>query len=154
MEAWRRGLFSELVHESCRCARQSVTTFVGTSGDGHTLKVFTRLMLRDQVRAAVRWLTDRAPSKVLPAIPVNHTGKSVFDVVRDKHPDPSVPAEDAFIQCDTPPPSMDVDITNSHVELIARSVRGGAGPGGSTAIQWQDIFCCDIGPPVGSSVIV
>ena len=36
------------------------------------------------------------------------------------------------------PPHTDVDVTGSHIEHVARCIQGGAGPGGSSAVQWHD----------------
>ena len=68
---------------------------------------------------------------------VNGGPKSVLDVLRVKHSEPSHNDVQAFLDCDDLPPLTEVDVTGSLVEQMARRIHGGAGPGGSTAIQWQ-----------------
>ena len=46
-------------------------------------------MLKGQVRAATRWITDCVPGSVLsPSDIDNGSGKNVFEVLKDKHPEP------------------------------------------------------------------
>ena len=54
------------------------------------LKVFTRLMLKGELRAATRWITERGSGRVLsPCDEVGSEGRTVFDVLKEKHPDPA-----------------------------------------------------------------
>ena len=55
------------------------------------------------------------------------SGKTVFDVLKEKHPEPRCVNEIAFINCEELPPFMDVDITGGHVEQVDRKLQGGAG---------------------------
>ena len=43
-----------------------------------------------------------------------------------------------FCHANNLPPLTDVDVTGSHIEHVARCIQGGAGPGASSAGQWQD----------------
>jgi len=60
------------------------------------IRAFTKLMLQGNVRAAVRWITERSGGGVLmpsDLTEVSHpNGKkssmTVFDVLRTKHPEP------------------------------------------------------------------
>ena len=89
MDTWRKGCFDELLYECIRCARQSPRGSGKPIDDDHVLKVFTRLMLKGQVRFATRWITDRAPGSVLSPLDIdNGSGKNVFEVLKDKHPEP------------------------------------------------------------------
>ena len=103
----------------------------------HTIAVF---MLRGQVRAAVRFITDRVSrggilsSDFLSNVP----SLTVFDVLAKKHPEPSEVVPSTFLPCDTLPPLSDLDITGRHVEKITRRLQGASGPGGSSATQWRD----------------
>ena len=84
-------------------------------------------------------MTERSSSGrgVLDPTLVVQDDKTVFDLLKEKHPPPSLLNERACLPCDDLPPLIDVDVTGSHVERVARMIRGGAGPGGSSAIQWQ-----------------
>ena len=117
MDAWKQNRFDELVYELERCARIKSKVGSSNSDEDHIIKVFSRLMLRGQVRSAVRWLTDRAPGQILiPTSVVDPSGKTVFDVLKEKHPEPRCVNENAFIKCEELPPVMDVDVTGGHVE--------------------------------------
>ena len=59
LDAWRSSQVDELLYEAERCSQQLPKPHHGKGGDEHTVRVFTRLMLRGQVRSAVRWMTER-----------------------------------------------------------------------------------------------
>ena len=65
---------------------------------------------------------------------------SVLEALRLKHPPPasSTLSQEAFLPYPEPPPMIDLDITGAHILLVARWLRGGAGPGGSDSSAWQD----------------
>ena len=63
--------------------------------------------------------------------------KTVLDLLKEKHPPPSSCNDRACVPCNDLPSLTDVDITSAHIEKVARMIHGGAGPSGSTAIQWQ-----------------
>ena len=98
--------------------------------------------LRGQLRSAVRWLTERdsGGSVLLPSTVIDPSGKSVLDVLKEKHPDPSPSVKEAFLVCEELPPLMDIDVTGAHICKVARKIQGGAGPGSTTASQWQDFL--------------
>ena len=63
-----------------------------------------------------------------------------MDMLKRKHPEPKDAAEKAFLHCDELPPMADVDMTASHVEKVARQIKGGK----SLVVLWQcigRIFC-------------
>ena len=64
-------------------------------------------------------------------------GKSIADVLQEKHPEPCCSGNDAFLPCDSLQPVLYVDITADYVERVAHRIQGAAGPGGSTAMQWH-----------------
>ena len=103
-----------------RCARQ-FTRPRKKDDEDHTIAVFTRLMLRGQVRSAVRLITDRVSGGGVLSIdsPSNVPGMSVLDVLRQKHPEPGNVKPSTFMLCDTLPPLSDLDITADHVEKVA-----------------------------------
>ena len=108
-----------------------------SSSPEHVLKVFSHLMLKGQLRSAVRWVTERMHTGGVlhPSDVVENGSKSVLEVLENKHPEPSGTGADAFMPCDTLPPLIEVDITGSHVERVARGIQGSAGPGGTNAAQ-------------------
>ena len=63
---------------------------------------------------------------------------SVFDVLKQKHPDPGNVEPSTFMLCDALPPLSDLNITTGHVEKVVRQLQGAAGPGEPSALQWHD----------------
>ena len=57
--------------------------------------------------------------------------------LHEKHPDPGVIDESAFMPCDDLPPLLDLDITADYVERVAHQIQGSSGPCESTALQWH-----------------
>ena len=51
-----------------------------------------------------------------------------------KHPMPGTVDPIAFIDCNTLPPLIDIDVTPSHVEKVAHCI---SGPGDTDSLQWQ-----------------
>ena len=94
-------------------------------------------MLQGQICSAVRFMTDRVSGGGVLSLdsPSNVPGMSVFDVLKQKHPEPGNFEPSTFMLCDTLPPLSDLDITAGKV---ARQLQGAAGPGGSSTLQWHD----------------
>ena len=136
MEDWKGEKFTDLFFDAERCSRQH-TRPRHTDGEDHTVVVFTQLMLRGQVRSAVRFISDRVSGGGVLAYDSSSgvPGKSVADVLQEKHPEPCCSDNDAFLPCDSLPPVLGVDITADYVERVAHRIQGAAGPGGSTAMQ-------------------
>ena len=111
LEDWKVEKFTDLVFDAERCSRQHSKPR-RKDGEDHTVAVFTRLMLRGQVCSAVRFITDRVSGGGVLACdsPSGIPGKSVADVLREKHPEPCSFGRDAFLPCDSLPPVLDVDI--------------------------------------------
>ena len=68
MKLWRDGQFDALLQEAIRCDQSLRNSHERPSvkdSQKHLIKVFTRLMLEENVRAAVRWLTERSGGGVL-----------------------------------------------------------------------------------------
>ena len=97
-------------------------------------------MLQGQVRSAIRFTTDRVSGGGVFSLdsPSNIPGMSIFDVLKQKHPEPGNFEPSTFMLCDTLPPLSDLDITAGKV---ARQLQGAAGPGGSSTLQWHDYIC-------------
>lgn len=65
---------------------------------------------------------------------------SVLQCLQEKLPEPSQIDENAFLPCTVLPPLIEIDITASHIEQAACSLRGGAGPSGVCAMLWQSFL--------------
>ena len=115
IQAWKTEMYGDLLFEFNRCSKQQPKSFHTTSNGHHILKVFSYLMLKGQVRAAVRRLTERADKGgVLDISTYTNDGpKTVLDVLKEKHPDPAQSSAKAFLSCSELSPLIDVDITGS-----------------------------------------
>ena len=70
------------------------------------------MMLTD----ATRWITGRTAGRVLQPTDIDpKSGKTVFDVLKEKHPPPGKLNPDAFLHCGPLPPLVDIDVTAVHV---------------------------------------
>ena len=80
-------------------------------------------MLEGNVRAAVCWVTERAGGGLLrPTDSVEYNypqlgviSKTVLDVLRLKHPDPSIPPASILPSLDNLPYLEDVEVTGAHI---------------------------------------
>ena len=121
MQAWRSNQIDELLFDAERCSQQMPKPQRGNGDEEHTVRVFTRLMLRGQLRSAVRWMMERASSGgILDPSTVGHEGgKTVLEVLKEKHPEPREASVRAFLSCDELPPLVDIDVTAAHVQKVA-----------------------------------
>ena len=85
IETWRKQCYDQLLHEFVRCAKQWSKSHSSRSENNkdNVFKIFSRLMLRGEVKSAVRWLTERAFSGGIlhPSQLVNGGPKSVLDIL-------------------------------------------------------------------------
>ena len=143
LSQWRDGKFDLLLQEAKRCDSGLRSSHGRAVKDTDIVHVFSRLILRGKLRAAVHWATERASGKVLlPTTVVNPDTAdgplTVMDVLHQKHPAPLVPVSTALPSCDPLPQLEDVEVTGSHVLLAVHRIQGGAGPGGCDAGHWKD----------------
>ena len=139
IQEWKSEKHAELMQDFERCTKHKLIHHNIKSCEQHTYKVFSNLMLKGQVRSAVRWLTERqSKGGVLdPSSCVDNTQKTVFDILKEKHPEPSQSCPQAFLPSTNLPTLTDLDITSAHIAAAAKRIEGSAGPGGSTATHWQ-----------------
>ena len=145
LSMWKDGSFGVLLQEAERCDKAFRNSYSSntTHTTDHLVKVFTKLMLQGNIRAAVRWITERARGGGLRASDtthVNHTVMSVIDALKLKHPESQIPPESALPCCDSLPYFEDSEITVAHVQTVACRLQGGAGPGGCDSKHWKDVL--------------
>lgn len=141
LTAWKDEQFDSLVQETTQCARQLAGRKLSKNNQDHVMKVFTRLMLRGDLRAATRWMTERGSNSVLNPLDVidHETSKTALDVLKEKHPDPAMSEEGAFGDGELPT-LVDISVTSGHVERVARALHGGAGPSGTNSGHWKSFL--------------
>ena len=84
-----------------------------------------------KIREACRFFTERGTKGAF--LSPNEDagdGKTVFDLLESKHPDQREADPEIFQEVLELPMLINVDITSSHVEKAARTLRGSAGPNG------------------------
>ena len=66
----------------------------------------------------------------------------VFEVFKEKHPEPGENVESAFIQCgeNDLPDLVDIDVTANDVESVAKKMSGSGGPSRTDADQWRSFL--------------
>ena len=141
LQMWKDGLFLELIREAEQCDR-NLPKSSGKMNEEREAKIFSDLILQGRLREAVRFITDRQGGGVMdpnddagkPA------GKTVLQVLIDKHPEQRVPDEEDFMPCQALPALFDIDITNAHVEKAARKLSGSAGVSGFDSFQLQRVL--------------
>ena len=149
LEMWAEGSYGALFSEAVRASQSHGKRLARSSTPrehDHTIRVFHRLIIQGKLRSAVRWITDRDQNGLLSASDMtmakNGDGDlvnmTVLDALRLKHPEPAETSEEACPSYPDTPDLIDLDITGGHIQTVARSLRGGAGPGGSDAAAWQD----------------
>ncbi len=96
----------------------------------------------------MRWLTTRTKGSVLnPHESIRITSDpddppiTVLEALKTKHPTLHPPHSSTLIHADDLPEMENVEITNTHIQIIAKRIQGSAGPGGCDASHWQDILC-------------
>ena len=141
MDLWEAGRLPELLSEAQRCDKQ-LSQSLSPMTPEQLERTFNRLMLEGRIRSAVRLLTERGAGGTLdPETEAQGKhgplGKSVLDVLQEKHPPQRVVDPGAFQECETLPLLTEVDITAAHIEIVARRLFGSAGPSGTDSGQWR-----------------
>ena len=147
---WNNKQYDELLQEAVHCNQSLHNTHRSSARNktDHIVRVFTKLMLEGNARAAVHWVTERAGGGLLQptdTVDYNHpqfgvVSKTVLDALRLKHPDPSVPPTSVLPSFDNLPYLEDVEITGAHIQSVAHQFQSGVGPGGCDASHRRDIL--------------
>ena len=93
-------------------------------------KTFTSLVLKGNIRAAVRFVTLQGAGGVLLPNDIDaNLGQPVINVLREKHLAPIVLEVEALEYYDVVPEFVPLDITEDTVEQISGQLTGAADPG-------------------------
>jgi hypothetical protein len=146
MDLWDQGRFIALVDDTV-AEVQSRHGSHPAPDDEARARAFNAKVLSGRLRPAVRALTNRDQGGVLqPDDVCSKTGRPVLEVLRGKHPamrdpdpdltDPDRGSFEAYAE-ETPTP-VPVVITGEVVEQVASRLSGGAGPGGTDAVDLRN----------------
>jgi len=83
---WQDGQFDVFLKEAQSCDKSLCNSFCScaNTSDDNLVKVFTKLMLQGNARAAAQWITERGGGGLL------QPADSVLSDLQSKHPDPQV----------------------------------------------------------------
>ena len=143
---WRDGMLPELVSECSSIQNHLPLRGRGTAADGEEKSdvTFSNLVFTGQLQSAMRYLQPDSSSGVLSLTDVVDpaTGKTVHDVLLEKHP----AAVDAPSHCLLPGdpqtinPIMFQRITPELIKRLSRQMHGSSGPSGLDADAWTRLL--------------
>ena len=141
MSMWKEGLFLDLIREAEQCDRK-LPNSSGVITSEKEIKIFSDLILQGRLREAVRFITDRQGGGIMDPSDdaVKPLGKTVLEVLIEKHPEQRIPIAEDFMPCDSLPAMIQPTITNAHIEKSARKLSGSAGISGLDSFQLQRVL--------------
>ena len=142
MDLWEAGHFKALVDDTeNESLSHRPSTRIPTE-DTQQARTFNARVLSGRLRSAVRHLTDRSGGGVLqPDDSCTKTGRPVWQILQAKHPPLRDPLylhspDSAFEPYPETPTAIPICVlTPDDVELISSRLSGGAGPGGTDAVD-------------------
>ena len=150
LTVWSKGDIAELLHEGKVIQRSLNPGKRGVNDDTTTARRFSQLMMEGRIRAALRLLTKESRSGPLSLDEVvdARSGKTVRDVLEEKHPNPEPAHPDAILTGDMDSPDFHPilfdSITAEVIRISALHTDGSAGPSGVDALSWRR-FCTAFG---------
>ena len=145
---WQMGDIAELLQEGKAIQKSlnvSLSSRRDVKDDAITARTFSQLMMEGRVRTALQLLTKETRSGLLSLDEVisDGSGKTVRDILEDKHPDPEPIHADAILNEDTTNadfhPILFDSITAEVIPSSALHTEGSAGPSGVDALSWRRI---------------
>ena len=143
---WEKGEIAELLKEG-RVIQRSLQNSAPSRNAGEEAKVahkFSDMMMEGKVRAALQLLTKEAGSAPLRLDDVvEGCGKTVREILKEKHPHPESPHPDVILSPDTATANNDFhpvlfdSITAEAIRRSALLTEGSAGPSGMDALCWR-----------------
>lgn len=154
LKAWRKGDIQALLHEGR--AIQSLlpmTTMKQGSDESSLSRSFASFVHQGRIRAALRLLDNsqtRGGVLSLDQIGQETGGKSVRQILKEKHPKAEIPTKETLLprtngSSETYHPVIFEKITADSIRRTALRVEGAAGPSGIDACGWRRL-CTSFGP--------
>ena len=147
LEAWKSGQISILLHEG-RTIQKYLPTHRKANGEA-LAQSFTKLMFSGRVKAALRLLSDDQGARVLGLDAQVENGKTVREILVEKHPPGKEPNPDILLtnsdsDCPAIHPVYFERLTSDLVHRAALQTEGAAGPSGLDATAWRRL-CTSFG---------
>ena len=141
---WRENRLSELLDEG-RCVQAHLVSrpHRNDSGDKDDI-IFANLAYSGKVKSAARYLSSEPGQGVLRLDDTISAGRTVRDVLHDKHSPSTEPPDYALLDGDPPPvnPILFDRLTPPLIRATATTISGSAGPSGLDADAWQRLLTC------------
>ena len=145
MGLWEKGDISNLLKEGRALQKPLVRSRMPnrvTADSDSTARRFSKMMMEGRVRGALKLLSDDSGTGLLS---LNETvdgvsGKTVREVLEDKHPDPRPVHPDVIvtdIDDDGFHPTIFDNITAESIRVASLHTQGAAGPSGLDALNWR-----------------
>ena len=135
MDAWKDNKYEALVQDTISSCESFLSSRRKEHSPEQRNKIFQSLMLRGEIRSAVRFITDREKGGVL--LPNNiandETMETVEDILRSKHPTNRIPDVEKLPTYHNTPELIEQVYTPEHIESVARRLSGSSGLGGVDA---------------------
>ena len=139
IEDWKENKFDKLLAEAVRCGKKKQIN-QDSLDDKHVSKVFASLLMKGNVRSAMRWLSERASGGVLDPMQEVKMFPTVLETLKSKHPQPHKSHLSSRLQVPVVPDFEDVIISSASIEKTARSLQGSSGASGTDSEHWQTVF--------------
>ena len=144
LNLWQKGDIFNLLKEG-RALQKSLVTSIppkrDTADDALTAHKFSNMMMEGRVRAALKFLSGDSHTGLLNLDQtIDVSGKTVRDILEDKHPDSEPVHPEALLDDagdDNFHPAIFDNITADSILTAALHTQGAAGPSGLDALQWR-----------------
>ena len=145
LDLWEKGDINDLLKEGKALQKSKARLQPPSSpkeGLSSTLRTFSKMMMEGRVRAALRLLADNpggGPLNLTTCVD-EKTGKTVKDVLEEKHPDSQPAHPDTFFDTTEPTdfhPAIFQNITSESIRSAALHTQGAAGPSGLDVHSWR-----------------
>ena len=151
LSLWKEGNTTELLREgrAIQGPLKGRRPPVDLNSNANKARKFAKLMMEGKIRAALRLLSTESQSGPMRLDDiVDESGKSVRDVLEEKHPDPQPIHPDAILDTATVDnnyhPILFDNITPEMIRNCALHTEGSAGPSGMDALCWRRL-CTSFG---------
>ena len=134
LELWKDGKVDQLLREG-RSIQSRLTKPKHSAV--HKEKVFTRLMLKGKISAALKWIGSQQRN----LLDIND---DVLEELKAKHPKSMTPTSNSILRgpiIDISAETIYDNINSNMIYLAAKKTSGSAGPSGADGEIWQRILC-------------
>ena len=143
---WKAGKISQLMDEAL-CIQEHLPGWNARKNGASTLSdtVFSKLVFAGKIHSAIRYVSGESSNGVLGIDqPVPGSGKTVRDILLEKHPEPVIPPAQALMDCEplSVNPILFERLTPELIKNIGRRAQGAAGPSGLDAEAWKRMLTC------------